>query len=227
VNHSRARFTLSWEGQQGILWMGLGRVRDLRRASIRATIAERTQQPFVGLRDLMERVPLLQKEANHLIQCGALDGLGESRAALLSEAAEIRQAGSALQMTFGFATRDAPPEQAAQRLAWERHVLGQPVSVHPLEVIADRLPDHAPLDRLSELPGQRLTVAGVRLPGWTGGRGFFLSDGHTFVVARPDPSHSAPDPWQPLLVRGRWLSDEWGSTWLQVEEMEVVSADHE
>ena len=54
-----------------------------------------------------------------------------------------------------------------------------------------------------------------------------LGDGHTFVVARCDPSRSTPDPWQPLLARGRWLGDEWGSTRLQVEEMEVVSLDHE
>ena len=31
VNHSHARFALGWEGERGILWMGLGRVRDLRR----------------------------------------------------------------------------------------------------------------------------------------------------------------------------------------------------
>jgi hypothetical protein len=32
----------------------------------------------------------------HLIQCGALDGLGKSRVALLAEAEEINRAGSVI-----------------------------------------------------------------------------------------------------------------------------------
>ncbi|MGD8904071.1 MAG: DNA polymerase III subunit alpha [Anaerolineae bacterium] len=222
VNHSRRRFTLGWEGEQGVLWMGLGQVRDLRRASIRAITAERSQRPFASLRDLLQRVPLQDKEVTHLVQCGALDGLGESRSALLAEAAEIRQAGSALQMALGFATPQVEEEAAGQRLAWERHLLGQPVSVHPLEAVAERLPDHLPLRRLPEKPGMRVRVAGSRLPGWTGGQGFFLGDGDTFVIARGDAALRAPPPWQPLLARGRWLSDEWGTSWLQIEVIEEV-----
>jgi len=222
VNHSGQRFTLGWEGEQGVLWMGLGQVRDLRRASVRAIVAERARQPFTGLRDLLQRVPLQDKEVTHLVQCGALDGLGKSRAALLAETGEIRQAGSALQMTLGFAGPEVEAEPSAQRLAWERHLLGQPVSVHPLEVVADRLPPHLPLCCLPGQPGQRVTVAGMRLPGRTGGQGFFLSDGDTFVTARGEAALRAPSAWQPLVARGRWRSDEWGTSWFQVEEMEEV-----
>jgi DNA polymerase-3 subunit alpha len=224
VNHSGPRFTLDWEGEQAVLWMGLGQVRDLRRTSVRAIVAgrqrpqDRAQQPFASLRDLLQRVPLQRKEVVHLIQCGALDGLGESRAALLVEAAEIERAGSVLQMTLGFAPPEVPAEPAAQRLAWERHLLGQPVSVHPLQVV--ELPEHLPLRRLPEQPGRQITVVGVRLPGWTGGPGFFLADAETFVVARSDPARPAPAPWQPVVVRGRWLDDEWRGSWLQVEAME-------
>jgi len=222
INHSGRRFTLGWEGERGVLWMGLGQVRDLRGASIRAIVAERTRRPFAGLRVLLQRASLQDKETTHLIQCGALDGLGESRAALLAEAREIRQAGSALQMTLGFAGPEAEPEVAAQRLAWEKAVLGQPVSVHPLEVAAGRLPPHLPLRRLPEQPGERVTVAGVRLPGWTGGHGFFLGDGDTFVTARDESADHAPPPWHPLVARGRWSIDEWGTVWFQVEQMEEV-----
>jgi DNA polymerase III alpha subunit len=222
VNHSGRRFTLGWEGEQGVLWMGLGQVRDLRRASIRAITTGRAQRPFASLRDLLQRVPLQGKEVTHLVQCGALDGLGESRSALLAEAGEIRQAGSALQMALGFAKPQVEEEAAGQRLAWERHMLGQPVSVHPLDAVAERLPDHLPLRRLPEQPGVRVRVAGARLPGWTGGQGFFLSDGDTFVIARGDAALRAPPPWQPLLARGRWLSDEWGTSWLQIEVIEEV-----
>ena len=222
VNHSRRRFTLGWEGEEAVLWMGLGQVRDLRRASIRDIAAERARQPFASLRDLLQRVPLQDKEVTHLVQCGALDGLGESRAALLAEAREVRQAGSALQMTLGFAGPVVEAEPAAQRLAWERHLLGQPLSVQPLEVVADRLPAHLPLRRLPERPGARVTVAGVRLPGWTGGQGFFLGDGDSFVIARGDVALRAPSPWQPLLLHGRWTDDEWGTAWFQVEEMKEI-----
>ena len=220
VNHSDRRFSLQPEGAQSVLWMGLGQVRDLRRDSVRAIVGGRQDRPFTDLRDLLRRVPLQLKEISHLIQCGALDGLDGSRAALLAEAREVEQAGSALQMTFAFARPEVAPESPAQRLAWERHLLGQPVSVHPLEVVD--LPPHLPLSQLSSQPGQRVTVAGVRLPGWTGGEGFFLGDDETFVVARGEPAQRAPAAWQPLLVRGRWLGDEWGGFWLQVDSLEPV-----
>jgi DNA polymerase-3 subunit alpha len=218
VNHSTARFTLDWEGERGILWMGLGQVRDLRRASIRAIRAGQREQLYVDLRDLMARVSLQRKEVSHLIRCGALDGLGESRAAMLVEAEEIRQAGSALQMTFSFARPPVAPESPGQRLAWEQALLGQPVSVHPLELVADSLSGVLPLRQLPERPGLRVTVAGVRLPGWIGSQGFYLGDGDTFVVARGAPHDKPPPAWQPLLVRGRWMGGEWGTFWLQVEE---------
>jgi DNA polymerase-3 subunit alpha len=220
VNHSRRRFTLTWEGEQAILWMGLGQVRDLRRASVRAIVAVRHDVPFAGLSDLLRRVPLQHKEMVHLIQCGALDGLGASRAALLAEAQEIERAGSALQMAFAFARRQAVAETPAQRLAWEQHLLGQPVSVHPLDLLAGRLPPGClPLRRLGEQPAVPITVAGVRLPGWTGGQGFFLGDGQTFVPVRSHARVETPPPWQPFQVRGRWLIDEWGGGWLQADEL--------
>jgi DNA-directed DNA polymerase III PolC len=227
VNHSRSRFSLGWEGEQAVLWMGLGQVRDLRRSSVRKIVAGRLRpgesgpRPYASLRDLQHRVPLQRKEVAHLIQCGALDGLGESRAALLAQAEEIEQAGSALQMTFDFVQPQTPSESPAQRLAWEQHLLGQPVSVHPLQVAA--LPDHLPLRRLPEQAGRRVTVAGVRLPSWSGGQGIYLADGQTFVVARGGPAFQAPPPWVPVLVQGQWIDDEWRGGWLQVEGMERIA----
>ena len=164
---------------------------------------------------------LFGTKGDHLAQCGALDGLGASRAALLAEAEEVQQAGSALQMTLAFARSPVEAESPAQRLAWERHLLGQPVSVHPLEVVD--LPDRLPLRRLPEQAGQPVTVAGVRLPGWTGGQGFWLGDGDTLVIARGERDAPSPPPWAPLLVRGRWMGDQWGEEWLQIEKYESLS----
>jgi DNA polymerase III alpha subunit len=222
VNESGRRFALGWVGDQAVLWMGLARVRDLRRASIRALLEERQQQAFAGARDLARRVPMQRKELAHLIQCGALDGLGESRAALLAEADEMERAGSTLQMAFAFSRPQVPAESPVQRLNWEQQLLGQPVSVHPLELVADRLAEHLPLQHLPDRSGHRVAVAGVRLPGWTGGQGFFLGDARTFVVTRYERTGPAPRPWQPLIVEGRWLGDEWGGWWLQVDKWEEI-----
>ncbi len=162
---------------------------------------------------------LQDKEAQHLVQCGALDGLGASRAGLLAELQDVRRAGSVQQMAFEFPAEPVPPETPAQRLAWEPHVLGWPVSVTPLEALETPCRRRPALADLPSQPGRPVTVAGYRLPGWTGGRGFFLSDGQTFVVGIEREGLPKPSPWQPILTRGRWLHDRWGAEWLQVEEM--------
>jgi DNA polymerase III alpha subunit len=226
VNVSGLRFTLTWgadeKGQSApCLWMGLRQVRDLRRTSVRSIVAQRGQSAFAGLQDLVTRVPLQPKEVTHLIQCGALDGLGEGRTVLLAQAAGIQRAGSARQLAFAFARPEVKPETPAQRLVWERQLLGVPVSVHPMELVSDRLPQHTPLRDLPGTSGRRVTAAGVRLPGWTGGLGFFLADGSTFVVVREGEAR-LPRPWEPVLVRGRWRSDEWGTSWLQADAIQPV-----
>ncbi|MGW8318545.1 MAG: DNA polymerase III subunit alpha, partial [Candidatus Promineifilaceae bacterium] len=227
VNYSNRAFTLTY-GRSGDrqgspeLWMGLGQVRDLRRDSIRAIVRERVGRPFANLPDLMERVALQSKEVAHLIQCGALDGLGSNRAAMLADAKMFLRAGSARQMTFAFALTKSRPETPAQRLAWERRLLGQPVSVHPLELVRDLLSGVTPLKELDSKASRRLAIAGARLPGWTGGSGFFLGDGQTFVVVKADRSVTTPAVWQPLKIRGRWLSDEWGSTWFQADDIQAL-----
>ncbi len=205
-----------------ILYMGLGQVRDLRRSTIAAIIEERGSRPFADLRDLLVRVDLQPKEVNHLIRCGALDGLGDSWAALLAEAEPLARRGGAAQLAFDFARPAVAAETPAQRLAWEQELLGWPVSVHPLALLEDRMPEHTLLDRLAERPGQIILTAGCRLPGWTGGPGFFLGDGATFVIVRTARGVKAPPPWRPLLVRGRWLTDEWGGHWLQAAQITAV-----
>ncbi len=44
-----------------------------------------------------------------------------------------------------------------------------------------------------------------------------VTDGDVFVIARGDKALRPPAPWRPLVVHGRWLSDAWGSAWLQVD----------
>jgi DNA-directed DNA polymerase III PolC len=209
VNASNERFTLTADGETATLWMGLGSVRDLRRSTIENIVAERGRGNYADLRDLVNRIGLQSREAAHLIQCGALDGLGESRSHLLAEAEAVGRA-SASQLAFAFAALQVEPEHPAQRMRWEQHILGQPVSVHPLELVAASLPARTPLRELPETAGRTVTVAGTRLPGWTGGPGYFLGDGDSFVIVR---SQERPQPWQPVVLQGRWQRDPYGSGW--------------
>jgi DNA polymerase-3 subunit alpha len=224
VNASGEHFTLTQDGEAVTLWMGLGAVRDLRHSAIERIVAERSERTYADLRDLLHRVELQTRETAHLIQCGALDGLGENRAVLLAEAAAMGRAGAS-QLAFAFAKPQPEPDSAAQRLEWERQVLGHPISVHPLELAADSLPANpsdpvlrTPLRELPGLAGRMVTVSGVRLPGWTGGPGYFLGDGESFVVVR---SADRPQPWVPVVLQGRWRRDVYGTGWFEASRSPV------
>jgi DNA polymerase III alpha subunit len=210
VNHSRGPFSLASGSTAPTLWMGLGWIRDLRRQSVRAIEAG---QPFQSLVDLLRRVPLHEKEVMHLIQAGALDGLGPHRAALLAEAALT--AGQGAQLAFAFAQRpEAAADSAAKRLAWEQLLLGFPVSVHPLAT-ASPPADAVPLREVARHAGQTVTVAGVRLPSWDAG-GFLFDDGTGLVRAVFPRSRQGelrrPPAWHPTALTGQWRQDRFGNT---------------
>jgi hypothetical protein len=106
--------------------------------------------------------------------------------------------------------------------------LGMPITTHPLATVAY---DAQGLTSLAQLPtqgGKSGRVAVARLPGWTGGQGFFVSDGQSYATAiAPQKTNTAkqiatPRPWTPLIITGRWLRDEWGGGWLQVEQIETL-----
>jgi DNA polymerase III subunit alpha len=235
INHSRRKFTLVYleavttnnqqapidKRQSSMLFMGLSQVRDLRRKSVKKIVAERENGLFKSVRDLLARVPLQKKEMVHLVQCGALHGLGEGRAAMLAEAEGVARAGSALQMSLGFDEKTAvSPETLPQQLAWETHILGQPMSANPIAAHEVETADDVPLRFVYRLLNQKTTIVGVRLPGWTGGRGFFFGDGDDYLIARLDKSggeSSKIKPWQPIRLTGRWRLDEWGGGWFAVE----------
>ena len=259
VNHSGEQVSLE-EGDPPALWLGLAQVRDLRRSAILAIVKGRERGPYTGLADLLARVALQPREIAHLVGCGALDGLGPGRAALLAAAGRQAGAGSggALQLAFDFAEAEPAAESPAQRCAWEEEILGIPLAAlaDPLALLATSpdargraaspapsLPEHVALARLfsawhaARRAGgalQKATptghppfprpalVLGVRLPGWTGGRGFFFWDGATLVTARGAKGAKTPRAWQLLALRGRPAGDGWGTTWLEVEDWQAL-----
>jgi DNA polymerase III alpha subunit len=94
-----------------VLWLGLGQVRDLRAASVAAIRAERAIAPFTGVGDLLARVALTPKEFDHLIRCGALDGLGANRRAMLTEAHRAAAAVARANCASTSSTSRPPPKR--------------------------------------------------------------------------------------------------------------------
>ncbi|MEZ4727845.1 MAG: hypothetical protein R3E79_12015 [Caldilineaceae bacterium] len=175
INHSRCHVALAFADRdptRPILWIGLTQVRSLRRSTIAAILTQRKVQSFTSLADLRERIAVQPKELTHLIQCGALDGLGESRAALLAAAQEKHKAANAWQLAFDFSAPVIEPESTVQRLQWERQILGQPVSVHPVTRLATADAGCSTFAQAIAQPGRRLPLALTRLPGWISGKGF-------------------------------------------------------
>ena len=226
VNHSFVSVILRWEDDAStlqadaenppgsdprpIFWLGLRLIRDLRRQAVAAILRARRDGPFANLRDLLMRADLQPREIAHLIQAGALDGLGANRPAMLAEAEMMARAGSAQQMAFDFATGYAPPASRLQRLAWERRLVGYPLAVlRPW--LADPAARAAGVVSVRALPTSRgtVTVAGVRLPGWHRG-GYGIWDGDDWTWAEIGEGARAPRTWDPVLFRGHWQSDRWG-----------------
>ncbi len=89
VNRSGIEFTVEWLGaaeeqRTPALRLGLGCVKGLSRALLERILEERARGgPFLSMPDFLERGRAHTDEAEHLIQCGALDGFDRTRPELL------------------------------------------------------------------------------------------------------------------------------------------------
>ncbi|MFA9491230.1 MAG: DNA polymerase III subunit alpha [Anaerolineales bacterium] len=212
------------------LWMGLSGVRDLKIKTIEQIIAERGKRKFDSLSDLIARVSLSKKEITHLIKSGALDGLLDSRAQGLADLEPLLISPSVRQRSFDFMSgRKMPVERTSQRFRWEQELIGMPLSVNPLDLADCDLRIGISLRRHPQVDDEDIEMCGYRLPGWTRGSGFFLTDGENYVRVRVDESmpeaRARPPVWRPVRVQGRWLTDEWGGGWLQVGTINKISWD--
>ncbi len=161
VNHSQAVFTLE---APRTLWMGLGQVRDLTHAAIKTIIAQR---PFDSLQDFFIRAQPQYVEAVNLVKAGALDGFGNANA-MLAQLARDRWRGRHTGQLglLRVSTEESIPDPTIHaRATWEREVLGQSVSVHPLQLVADELAKHTRIQGydLGQFVDQDVMVAGIRL----------------------------------------------------------------
>ncbi len=164
VNRSGAGFTVG-EVAIGEILFGLQHVKNVGESVTRALIAARDEGgPFTGLLDLCLRVDsrdLNRRVLESLIQCGALDSLGDRHALLrqldsaMDHAAAVRRERDLGQTAlFGDAVDiigtlvphvapadgdSAPGRSDDSWLAWERDLLGMYLSDHPLRRIATTL----------------------------------------------------------------------------------------
>jgi DNA polymerase III alpha subunit len=169
INHSNETFTLELPNLQSkiqnqkYLWMGLGQVRELTHTTMETIIAQR---PFESLEDFLARAQPQYVEAINLVKAGALEGLGNA-SAMLAQLTQDRWHGRhtgqmGLLATQPLTTLPEPTRQ--ERAEWEREVLGQSVSVHPLQLVAQAAPYRVTRsDELGQHTGQNATLVGVRL----------------------------------------------------------------
>ncbi len=161
VNRSEEVFTLE---EPRTLWMGLGQVRELTRATIESIVSHR---PFASLEDFLVRAQPLHVEAVNLVKAGTLDGLGYAKAMLTMLEQAPWHGRHTSQMSLMFAAQPSGALEPAlhERAAWERDVLGMLVGVHPLQLMAEELSRHdvTRSDQLGAHAEREVTVAGMRL----------------------------------------------------------------
>ena len=165
INRSGAGFTVG-DSAIGEILFGLQHVKNVGESVTRAVIAARDEGgPFTGLLDLCLRVDsrdLNRRVLESLIQCGALDSLGDRHALLrqldsaMDHAAAVRRErdlgqtalfGDAVDIIGTLVPHVAPSDDGDSApgrsddswLAWERDLLGMYLSDHPLRRIATTL----------------------------------------------------------------------------------------
>lgn len=148
LNRSAASFT----AQGDTILFGLAGIQNVGEGAVDVMIAAREKNgPFRSLSDFLERVD--GKTANNracesLIRCGALDAFGYNRQQLLSvlpeamgQASSSRQDAASGQLNlFGgedevkpVSYPDLPDMTSAEKISWEKKLLGFYVSGHPLD----------------------------------------------------------------------------------------------
>ena len=187
INESQVQFAPARDGT--VILYGLAAIKGGGEAAVEAMLAAREETgAFISLPDLCNRVDLRavnRKVLEALIKAGACDCFGQSRASLTvqidrsltraSSAADDRARGQ--EALFGMLEADDPEEEEvpaglrnlpewpdAEKLAYEKELLGFYVSGHPLEPFLSLIDSYCThqVGELKELPGRTIVrVAGL------------------------------------------------------------------
>lgn len=162
VNHAQREFSVTYPRGKPVLYMGLDQVRDLTRNTQERILRYR---PFHSLEELMTKVDPRRQEAENLIQCGALEGLGlipDLLARLRSGVWQRRQ-----MPLFGAEPLAAAQEDwtLEQKIDAQQEILGVSVEAHPLDLRREAIAQAGAISTLEAAGriGQRVTVAGMRM----------------------------------------------------------------
>jgi len=157
INHSGYHFQVKYPNNEPTLYMGLNQVRGLTQKTIQHIIQAR---PFHSLEDFLLRVDPHQKEARHLIMCGALEGLSPIPRAL--ERVEHQRPPGQMQL---FTTAKSNHEwDTNEKHKAQREILGVSLEMSPLEQHADQIQSAGAISTLAaqNLVGKTIRVAGMR-----------------------------------------------------------------
>jgi len=202
VQRSLDGAALEGDAVHGPVRIGLGRVRDLGERTRARTLKTRTEEgPFASLADFLGRVRPDELEAQRLVEAGAFDWTGRTRASLLLEVEATRARYLKAEPEGAFRVRRAPialpelPEFSPEALrarewdALELGVVAHPLAAHapalwpadvPAVAEAARVPSGDAACALGERVGRRVQVTGImaaarRVPTKQGGRMLFLT----------------------------------------------------
>ena len=158
INYAQPEFSVSYLDNQPVLFMGLNQVRELTRRTQHAILHQR---PFHSLVDFLVRVDPRPAEAQNLVGCGALEGLG-SIPELLKQLDSGSWRGGQLPL-FSLSSRiDEWPLE--KRASAQQAILGASLDAHPLELHSVGIAAaqaETTIDAASQV-GKRVRVAGMR-----------------------------------------------------------------
>jgi len=165
VNYSRLDFSVHYDQENSVLYMGLDQVRDLTHRTQRRIIQER---PFSSLLDFLGRADPRPLEVQNLVEVGAFAGMGNIPTLLRQLNSSGRRRGQLSLFSLGGDEAVSPEGELdwspAEKAAGQETILGINVEYHPLELAAEklsRLNATSTLEAATQI-GQRVRVAGVR-----------------------------------------------------------------
>lgn len=161
INYARPEFSVTYIDDLPNLFMGLNQVRELtRRTQARIT----NQRPFNSFQDFLARVDPRPGEAENLVRCGALEGLGT-----IPDLLERLKSGGWRGGQLSLFTPEGPSGDwtIEQKAAAQEVILGVSVIAHPLELQAKNIEAAGAVNTLeaAQRAGERVRVAGVRQTG--------------------------------------------------------------
>jgi DNA polymerase-3 subunit alpha len=159
INYSQSQFSVTYLNGKPQLFMGLDQLQDLTRETQSRLIRLR---PFDSLADLLTRAFPRKGEARHLIEVGALDGLG-SIPNLLNELENGTWKRSQMPL-FSHETDPVDDWTPQMKADAQERLLGASLVAHPLDVFAEQIAATHALSTV-EAAGrfnEELRVAGMR-----------------------------------------------------------------